>query len=168
MNTYKCCYLFLLLSLSLFVFAPGFAQGTLGTQGSGTSATNYYFAKQNELTLIVSVVGFVQRPGRYEVSSTVDVVNLMALAGGPTADGAMNDVKLTRMTEIEGQIRTREYHLNLEEISKITANELKLQPGDVLQVDRTGWSAFRDTFTVVVGAAIVTGAVAQVIYATKR
>jgi protein involved in polysaccharide export with SLBB domain len=165
MNTHRCCYLFLLISLSLFVFAPGFAQLP---QGSATSATNYYFAKPNELTLIVSVVGFVQRPGRYEISSTVDLVNLMALAGGPTPDGAMNDVKLTRMAEIAGQIRTREYHLNLEEISKLTSNELKLSPGDLIQVDRTGWSSFRDTFTVVVGAAIVTGAVAQVIYATRR
>ena len=80
----------------------------------------------------------------------------------------MNDVKLTRMTEIDGQIRVREYHLNLDEISKLSLTDKRLQPGDVIQVDRTGWSAFRDTFTVVVGAAIITGAVAQVIYATRR
>jgi protein involved in polysaccharide export with SLBB domain len=163
MNTHRCCSL--LLFLSLLGFAPGFAQLN---QGSMTSPTNYYFAKPNELTLIVSVVGFVQRPGRYEISSTVDLVNLMALAGGPTPDGAMNDVKLTRLTETGGQIRTREIHLNLEEISKITSNELKLQPGDIIQVDRTGWSSFRDTFTVIVGVAVVTSAVAQVMYATKH
>ena len=165
MKTHISRYLFLYFALTLFVFAPGFAQTA---QGSSTSATNYYFAKQNELTLTVSVVGFVQRPGRYEISSSVDLVNLMALAGGATPDGAMNDVKLTRMTEVEGQLRTREYHMNLEEISKITANELRLQPGDIIQVDRTGWSSFRDTFTVVVGAAIITGAVAQVLYAAKK
>jgi protein involved in polysaccharide export with SLBB domain len=154
-----------LLFLSLLGFAPGFAQLN---QGSVTSATNYNFAKPNELTLIVSVVGFVQRPGRYEISSTIDLINLMALAGGATADGAMNDVKLTRITEIAGQVRTREIHLNLEDISRFTVNELKLQPGDIIQVDRTGWSAFRDTFTVVVGVAVVTSAVAQVMYATKH
>ena len=163
MNTHRCCSLLLL--LSLFGVAPGFAQLN---QGSATSATNYYFAKPNELTLIVSVVGFVQRPGRYEISSTVDLVNLMALAGGPTPDGAMNDVKLTRITETAGQVRTRVIHLNLEDISTFTVNDLKLQPGDIIQVDRTGWSAFRDTFTVVVGVAVVTSAVAQVMYATKH
>jgi protein involved in polysaccharide export with SLBB domain len=154
-----------LLFLSLLGFAPGFAQLN---QGSMTSPTNYYFAKPNELTLIVSVVGFVQRPGRYEISSSIDLINLMALAGGATADGAMNDVKLTRVTESAGQVRTREIHMNLEDISRFTANELKLQPGDIIQVDRTGWSAFRDTFTVVVGVAVVTSAVAQVMYATKH
>jgi len=56
MRTHWCCHLFLL--LSLFVVSPGFAQLT---QGSTTSATNYYFAKSNELTLTVSVVGFVKR-----------------------------------------------------------------------------------------------------------
>jgi hypothetical protein len=59
MKTHKYCCLFLL--LSLFGVVPGFAQLN---QGTSTSATNYYFAKPNELTLIVSVVGFVQRPGR--------------------------------------------------------------------------------------------------------
>jgi hypothetical protein len=154
-----------LLFLSLLGVAPGFAQLN---QWSTTSPTNYYFAKPNELTLIVSVVGFVQRPGRYEISSSIDLVNLMALAGGATPDGAMNDVKLTRITETAGQVRTRVIHLNLEDISTFTVNDLKLQPGDIIQVDRTGWSAFRDTFTVVVGVAVVTSAVAQVMYATKH
>lgn len=164
MNTNRCCYLFLLLSLSLFVADSGFAQLS---QGTVQSATNYYFAKPNELTIIVNVMGFVQRPGRYEISSTIDLISLMALAGGATQDGALNDVKLTRV-ETEGRIQTREYHLNLEEVAKLTANTLKLQPGDIIQVDRTGWSSFRDTFTVVVGAAIITGAISQVIYASKR
>jgi len=163
MNTHRCCSL--LLFLSLLGVAPGFAQLN---QWSTTSPTNYYFAKPNELTLIVSVVGFVQRPGRYEISSSIDLVNLMALAGGATPDGAMNDVKLTRITETAGQVRTRVIHLNLEDISTFTVNDLKLQPGDIIQVDRTGWSAFRDTFTVVVGVAVVTSAVAQVMYATKH
>ena len=80
----------------------------------------------------------------------------------------MNDVKLTRVVDAEGRIRMREIHLNLDEMAKLTSSELKLQPGDIIQVDKTGWSSFRDTFTVVVGAAIITGAVAQVVYATRR
>ena len=169
MNTQRSSCLFLL--CILFTSVPGLAQGTQGSMLSATSmdrtTSNYYFAKPNELTMIVSVVGFVQRPGRYEISSTIDLINLMALAGGATPDGALNDVKITRTTDTEGRIRVREVHLNLEEISKLTSNELRLQPGDVIQVDRTGWSVFRDTFTILVGAAIITTAVAEVIMATK-
>ena len=140
----------------------------LSANSTDRTTSNYYYAKPNELTIIVNVLGFVQRPGRYEISNSIDLINLMALAGGATADGAMNDVKLTRVTEFDGRIRMREIHINLEEIAKLTSNELKLMPGDIVQVDRTGWAAFRDTFTVVVGAAIITGAVAQVVYASKR
>ena len=35
--------------------------------------SNYYFAKANEMTIIVNVVGFVQRPGRYEISTSIDL-----------------------------------------------------------------------------------------------
>ena len=67
MHTHRTRNLFILSILLFLGILPGFAQLS---QGTATSATNYYFAKANELTLIVSVMGFVQRPGRYEISST--------------------------------------------------------------------------------------------------
>jgi hypothetical protein len=133
-----------------------------------STTSNYYFAKPNELTMSINVMGFVQRPGRYEISNTIDLINLMALAGGATADGSMGDVKITRITGSEGRVVMREIHVNLEDVGKLTSNELRLLPGDTIQVDRTGWSGFRDTFALVVGAAVITGAIAQVLYATKH
>jgi len=144
------------------------ASSMLSATSTGLTTSNYYFAKPNELTITVNVLGFVQRPGRYEISSTIDLINLMALAGGATSDGQLSDVKITRVKETDGRFVMKELHVNLEEVAKLTSIELRLAPGDIIQVDRTGWSSFRDTFTVVVGAAIITGAVAQVIYATKR
>jgi hypothetical protein len=41
-------------------------------------------------------------------------------------------------------------------------------PGDIISVDRTGWSTVKDVFGVIVPAAIITTAVAEVIYATRR
>ena len=161
-----------ILFCALASLSSGFSQvgtSTMFSTGSAERTTsNYYFAKPNELTIIVNVIGFVQRPGRYEISNSIDLINLVALAGGASPDGAMDDVKITRVTESEGRIRMREMHVNLEEVAKLTPNELRLMPGDVVQVSRTSWSGFRDTFNVVVGAAIITGAIAQVIYATKR
>jgi protein involved in polysaccharide export with SLBB domain len=132
-----------------------------------STTSNYYFARPNELTLSVNVLGFVQRPGRYEISSSIDLINLMALAGGATPDGGLSDVKITRVTGSDGRVVMREIHVNLEEVAKLTSNELRLLPGDTIQVDRTGWSGFRDTFAFVVGAAVITGAIAQVLYLTK-
>ena len=41
-------------------------------------------------------------------------------------------------------------------------------PGDIISVDRTGWSTVKDVFGVIIPAAVITGAVAEVIWATKR
>ena len=163
-----------LISLTLCA-GYAFAQGERGTLLSPTlvasSTTNYYFAKPNELTITVDIMGFVQRPGRYELSNTVNLVNLLALAGGPTADGALNDVKVTRLVETEGKVTSKVLKINLDDISTLQPQDLSLSHGDVIQIDRTGWSVFRDAFGIVVSAAVITGAIAQVIYvidATKR
>lgn len=131
------------------------------------STANYYFAKPAELTIIVDVVGMVQRPGRYEISSNINLINLIALAGGGNMDAALDDVKVTRLTELEGKIFMDEIHFNLEDLAKVKRSALTLRPGDVVQIEKSGWSVFRDTFTVLVGAAIITSAVANMIIATR-
>jgi hypothetical protein len=68
----------------------------------------------------VIVKCFVQRPRRNEISNTTHLINLMALACSATADGAMNDLKLTRVTEAEGCVRVSKFQMNLEDISKLT------------------------------------------------
>lgn len=130
--------------------------------------TNYYFARPNDLTIVVNVMGFVQRPGRYEIASTIDLVNLLTLAGGPTPDGTMSKVTVTRMVKTGGMIQAWKFHLDLEDFGAVKADDLVLSPGDIVYVGRTSWSAFRDALNVVVPAAIITSAVAQVIWATKR
>ncbi len=156
-----------------FLVVQAFAQlstsNTLSTTSDQQHSTaNYYFAKPAELTITVDVVGMVQRPGRYEISSNINLINLIALAGGGNMDAALNDVKITRVVDLDGRIFMDEIHVNLEDLAKVKRSDLTLRPGDVIQIEKTGWSTFRDTFTVIVGAAIITSAVAQVIYATKR
>ena len=58
--------------------------------------------------------------------------------------------------------------LDLDNLAAIPPAQLALQPGDVIQVSRAGWVTIRDIFNVVVSAAVITGAIAQVIYATNR
>lgn len=145
-----------------------FDQGNfLSATSTQQTTSNYYFAKPNEITIVVNVLGFVQKPGRYEISKNVDLVNLLSLAGGATPDGTLSDVKITRIVEIEGKIRMREFSLNLEEIARVNRADLILSPGDVIQVGRSAWSGFRDVFGVVVGAAVIVTAVATVITASK-
>jgi protein involved in polysaccharide export with SLBB domain len=147
------------------------AQINPGTLLSATSVaatnTNYYYARSNDLTIIVNVVGFVQRPGRYEIATSIDLINLISLAGGPTPDGALSKVSIIRMTG-KGETTThREIHFDLEDISTVKEEDLQLLPGDLILVDRTGWAAFRDVFPVVVSATTMTIAITQFILISR-
>jgi hypothetical protein len=131
--------------------------------------TNYYYARPNDLTIIVSIVGNVQRPGRYEIAASIDIVNLISLAGGPTADGSMSKVTITRMVKTGGgAVQAWKYHLDLEDLGTVKADDLILSPGDIVYVDRTGWSSFRDAFGVGITVAALTVAIAQTIYFTRH
>jgi len=154
------------------------------------TSTNYYFARPNEITIIVKVVGFVQKPGRYEISSSIDLLDLIALAGGPTADGSLSKVKITRIIkdakgtarqDLQSDQKTRsvfltertkllcqQFDLDLEDLPTLQPEDLQLMPGDIISVDRTAWSTVKDVFGVIVPAAVITTAVAEVIWATKR
>lgn len=132
------------------------------------TSTNYYFARPNDLTMIVNVVGYVQRPGRYEIATSIDLVNLLSLAGGPTSDGTLSKVTLTRMVKSGGMIQAWKFRFDLEDLGGLKADDLLLSPGDIVNVDRSSWSSFRDAFGVVVSTAIITSAVAQIIWATRR
>jgi len=158
---------FLLTTCAALVAAQINESSMLSATSTERSISNYYFAKPNELTIIVNVLGFVQRPGRYEVSRTIDLINLLALAGGATSEGQMDDVKITRVTEVDGRVRMSELHVNLEKVAKLTPDELRIVPGDIIQVDRSGWAGFKDAFSVIVGAAVITTAVAEVMIAKK-
>lgn len=139
----------------------------LSATSVGTTNTNYYFARPNELTIIVNVVGFVQRPGRYEIASSIDLINLISLAGGPTPDGAMNKVTVFRMVGKGDTLTHREMHFDLEDFTKVRQEDLQLAPGDFILVDQTGWAVFKDVFPVVISVATVAVFITQILILKK-
>ncbi|MDL1892075.1 hypothetical protein FBQ87_04160 [Sphingobacteriales bacterium CHB3] len=142
--------------------------GLLSATSVGTTTSNFYFAKPNELTIIVNVLGFVQKPGRYEISSTIDLINLLALAGGPSSDGTLKGVKISRLVRNEERFARQEFTIDLNDLTRVGAEQLALQPGDVVEVDRSTWSVVRDIFGVVGYAAVITTTAATVINLARR
>ncbi len=77
----------------------------------------------------MAVLGKVERPGLYVVDPTLSVLDVVALAGGPSASGNLNRVKLLRGGEelrlgLEGGIRGR------------TLQEIGVRSGDQIIVPR--------------------------------
>lgn len=113
-----------------------------------------------------SVAG--KNPGRYEVPSSTDLIQLISFAGGPVQYAKLDEVKLTRLILNDSTAAKREFILNLEHLDKLNQSSLALYPGDTIFIDHTVWLTIRDVFNVVTTAAVITSAVAQILWASKR
>lgn len=159
---------------ALVVLASSQLHAQAGNSGFSSGLPNaqagayYNVAKPGEMTMQVNVWGFVQHPGRYEVGNTIDLVQLLSFAGGPTQDADIEDVRITRISRRDGLISTREIRINLKRLDRLDEAKILLQPGDTIFIDHTSWVTWRDVVSVVTTAAIVTAAIAQVLNFTSR
>jgi len=142
--------------------------GFVSASSLNLTTTNYYFAKPNEMTIVVTVIGEVQRPGRYEISKSIDLINLLGLAGGANSDGTLGDVTVTRLTEQGGYIKRNELHLDLASLARVTSSDLVVSPGDIISVGHSTWATVRDIFLVTASAAVITTAITQVIIVSRK
>lgn len=159
-----------LLLLSLVVCTQGTAQleSAIGPALTGSSpAAYYYISKSGEITMPINLWGYVKNPGRYEVPISTDLVQLLSFAGGPLADAKLGSVKITRVMRRENQIRKVEYNVDLKHLDQVDEMALNLQAGDTIFIDNIGFQ-WRDFFSVVTTAAVLTAAVANIMYATRR
>ncbi len=84
-------------------------------------------------TVRVYVVGYVQRPGAYDISSLSTPLNALYAAGGPTAAGSMRVVKHYRGTTLISQQDL--YDLLIFGVRKAIEH---LEPGDTIMVPAAG------------------------------
>jgi polysaccharide export outer membrane protein len=86
----------------------------------------------------MAVLGQVQNPGLYTVNPTLNVLEVVAMAGGPTESGNMNKIRLLR--------GGREIRLSFGQGS---LQEMGVQSGDQIVVPRKSFS--RDDVNLVLG-----------------
>lgn len=81
----------------------------------------------------VYVVGEVVNPGRYAINSFGTVINALAAAGGPSRNGSLRTIKVTRGTQTVGQVDLYDMLL-----SGDRSKDLRLQNGDTIFVPIIG------------------------------
>lgn len=81
----------------------------------------------------VYVVGDVQRPGAYDISSLSTALNALYAAGGPTANGSLRLVRHIRGSQLLAEVDLYEFLLH-----GIRAEGERLLPGDTLLVPPVG------------------------------
>jgi len=145
------------------------SEAGIGYLNPNTSpASFYYISKPGEVTMQVNIWGSVQKPGRYEVPTSTNLVQLVSYAGGPNQEAKISTVKVTRWAKTEGSSTKLEYYVDLDDLSTVDDTKLLLYPGDTIFIDRSNWSSIRDVMTVVTTAAIIISAITNVYIVKSR
>jgi len=71
-------------------------------------------------------VGSCRAPGRYEISTSINLINLLSLAGGPQEDARIDNIRITRIVEDKPAIRRKVFTVNLEDIIEVKESDLTL------------------------------------------
>jgi hypothetical protein len=116
---------------------------------------NYRFAEQGELSITVCLVGAVRFPGRYEISRSIDILNLLALAGGWNEDADLSDVRVNRLTGTSGQSSQQTLKLNLTNFQELSRTYLTLQHGDYIYIGTKSGVTTQEVISWVTAAAVL-------------
>lgn len=84
-------------------------------------------------TIHVYVVGEVEVPGTYTVSSLATVINALAAAGGPSKNGSLRSIRISRGGKTVREIDLYDMFLNGDR-----SNDIRLQNGDMVFVPVIG------------------------------
>ncbi len=112
-----------------------FAQTDGYLERASTQAVPSRDIYEREVLIEVQIWGQVNKPGRYRVPVTTDVVGLISYAGGPTEDAALSRVKLVRGSFGQGQTNK----INISKYSNKADKSIipMLDQGDVVIVPTT-------------------------------
>ncbi|MBA2246299.1 MAG: polysaccharide biosynthesis/export family protein [Gemmatimonadota bacterium] len=86
----------------------------------------------------VNVLGEVNKPGLYEVDPTISLAGAVALAGGATASGDLNRIRVIRSGTM---IRERV-------AAQAVLNDADIRSGDQIFIERRNWFERNSTFVV--------------------
>ena len=124
------------------------AQSLFGQQSSsiGSNAPSYYYLGGKEGLMIgVNLWGFVDKPGRYEVPSSTDLVQLISYGGGPLVGANLAKVKIVReILQPDSSYKTEIIPVDLEHFEKKGAQPVLLLPGDTIIVPGSTFSTIQE------------------------
>lgn len=145
--------------LSLLLISPSAATAQYDRQALSISpqagASNFRFAEPNELTIVISVMGAVRSPGRYEVSLNLNLLDLIALAGGWTELADESEVTLTRLVQSGPGLERKEFLFDFSDLAAVKDAELGLQQGDIVFVPSSAGLTFDDVLRYVTALLVV-------------
>lgn len=151
--------IFLAIMLCLFSISAAHAQAPTMV----AAASFYKLTKPGEYSITVNIWGYVRVPGRYEIPSDCDIVQLISFAGGPANHADVENIKLYRIRPDSGISSKQDLTMiNLEDILKSKNRPMLLQHNDTIVLDPTSYPfwmdvlmVFRDVSWIIYSAAVI-------------
>jgi len=130
----------------------------------------YLLGQEEQLQIVVYVLGEISKPGEYQVADNTNLVELLSRAGGATEFSNLGSVVITRVkspasekfseSEPPQNVDKEIIQFNVSEYIKSKNGPLPpiLKPGDVIFVSRNKWYTWRTVAAVMRDLAVVASA----------
>jgi polysaccharide biosynthesis/export protein len=97
-------------------------------------ATSFFDLSLGKLrTIQIFVLGEVQKPGGYALSSMSTAIHALYLSGGPTINGSLRSIQIVRNGSVFGTLDFYDYALRAD-----NSKDIRLQDGDIVFVKPVG------------------------------
>lgn len=138
--------------------------------GSIFAQDRYLLGEEEQLQIVVYVLGEISKPGEYRVGDNTNLVELLSRAGGETEFSNLGSVVITRVKTPAGEkfaeskppqnVDKEIIQFNVSEYIKSKNGPLPptLKPGDVIYVSRNKWYTWRTVAAVMRDLAVVASA----------
>jgi SLBB domain len=164
------------LLLFLMVTANSFAQedvqiGKSVNENYRSNGALYDYSDPNGINIKVMVWGYVKYPGQYIVPSSTNSNQLLSLAGGPTPDANLDEMKLFRVNADNRQTIIAFNYSDLLSGDPGLGRPIKipdLKPGDILLVPGSPKWSTRDYLSLVLSIISALASVATLIVYSRK
>jgi hypothetical protein len=164
-------FFIVLLSCSLISFAQEDIQIGANLQTFDRFRGGHYdYSLPDAINIKVLVWGYVFYPGHYTIPSASSVNDLLALAGGPTQDANIDDLRLFRVNSDSSQSMIKFDYNDLLWNDKLqkTVEIPELQPGDILLVPGETRYFFWDYFDFALSFVATLAIVAALVFTARN
>lgn len=150
-------FFLLILLFSTIVFAQE-EKVFLGTdfRGKGNAQGAFFdYSSPDAINIKVSIWGYVKMPGVYLVPNTINVMDLMSYAGGPSEGASLNDLRLVKQKSDSTTVTKKINYNDLYYEPEIRGNHYNpvLEPGDMIVVPGEPRLYFRDYLSLTLSVA---------------
>lgn len=124
-------------------------------QGKAPGSIYYSPTVKNKVLIPVNMWGEISKPGLHFVPINTTLVKGLTLAGGPTGNGKLENIRLIRR---EGDKQVG-YKFDLEDGGDVETNDFVLKQGDVVFIERDQFFQNRAYYTslIALGVSILSG-----------